>query len=280
MVRNNSMNIKTGGMIVSLKKCMPPIHVISMASHPERRHHISAEARRLQVHLNLFEACAPRHIADYPNSYDQTYRKKYFGYEMTPGEVGCFMSHRSLWQQCAQSDDVAWCILEDDVVLGPNFVGKIALAMDTAGEWDILRLMSERWDRQGKLYLRVNNEFRLMRYVRQPQGTAAYLIRPDAAKVLLKHTEKMRDAVDKMMDQYWLHGLRMLVLEPALVSIDVKLPSIIQERGWSAEHRSSRPFWRRLQREVRNGWESLCARSYLWAQTFRNPIHGYWTFRK
>lgn len=247
---------------------IPPIHVISIATHSERRLHIIAESQRLGLQINLFDAYSFQDLAEYPDFYDQSYRKKHFGYNMTPGEVGCFLSHRKLWQQCAQSDDLAWCILEDDVTLHPQFVQKMALVMDTISDWDILRLMSERWDRRGRLYRRVDKELCLMRYIRQPQGTAAYLIRPEAAQILLEHTEKILDAVDKMMDQYWLHGLRLLVLNPDLVSINEKLPSIIQERGWSAEHDKTRPLWRSLQRDLRNGWEACCAQGYFWSHYF------------
>ncbi len=254
---------------VSSKKHIPPIYVISMARYAERRRHVLAEGQRLGLNLKLFDAVTPKSIADFPDFYDRAYRKKHFGYEMTPGEVGCFLSHRALWQLCAESDDAVWCILEDDVALHSQFVEKIGLALDSLADWDILRLMSERWDRRGKLYRPLDRDARLVRYVRQPQGTAAYLIRPEAAKTLLAYTENMRDAVDKMMDQYWRHGLRLLVLEPAPVSIAEALPSIIQARGWAAEHRRPRPLWRRLQRDLRNGREAVCAYGYLWIQGLR-----------
>jgi GR25 family glycosyltransferase involved in LPS biosynthesis len=44
---------------------------------------------------------------------------------MTPGAVGCFLSHRRCWEECVRSGE-ALLIFEDDVVLAPNFRNIVA----------------------------------------------------------------------------------------------------------------------------------------------------------
>ncbi|WP_437560052.1 glycosyltransferase family 25 protein [Acidithiobacillus sulfuriphilus] len=248
---------------------IPPIHVISMKSRPERRRHMESEGRRLGLKFQFLDAIEPQNKQDYPPNYDAAYRKKHFGYDLTPGEVGCFLSHRLLWEKCAASKDEVWCILEDDVHLGDGFQKKIALAVHARKEWDLLRLMSERYDRRGKIHRHLDCEARLMAYIKQPQGTAAYLIQPHTAQVLLESTQRIREPVDNAVDQYWQHGLRLLVLDPPLASIDPALPSAIQARGWEVDHSERRPWWRRLQRDLRNGREDLRARIHTLARQKR-----------
>lgn len=60
---------------------------------------------------------------------------------MTPGAVGCFLSHRRCWEECVRSGE-ALLIFEDDVVLAPNFRNIVAAAVTRCNEPDVV----EKWD--------------------------------------------------------------------------------------------------------------------------------------
>ena len=262
-------NPAVGAVAAGLDPAFPPVYVVSVRSSQERRRHIRQELEKLGLHFEFFDAVEPRGRDDYTERYDADYRRRYYGYDLTPGEVGCFLSHRRLWELCAVSTDAAWCILEDDVQLLPDFREKILLAMEHLTDWDVLRLIAERWDRRGHTYRLLNEKARLMHYIKPPQGTAAYLIRPQAAEKLLAHTRKIRAPIDNMLDQYWQHHLRLLVLDPSVVAVVEALPAAIGARGWDIEHGRKRPLWRRIQRDLRNGIEDLQARWY-----------SFWRFRR
>eukprot|EP00957_Ditylum_brightwellii_P123571 9421344-Ditylum_brightwellii.AAC.2 len=64
---------------------------------------------------------------------------------MTPGMIGCFLSHRRCWEQCMKSGKPL-LVFEDDVVLGDNFREVVIAALsrcsepDLLHEWDVLLL--------------------------------------------------------------------------------------------------------------------------------------------
>lgn len=246
----------------STQTFLPPVYVITLTEDMDRRNHVEDLRKNAGIPMKIFPAITPRTRDAYPPIYDARYRQWHYGYDLTPGEVGCFLSHRALWELCAQSQDPAWCILEDDVELDPEFSAKLQLALAHVTDWDVLRLMVERYDRKGLPYKKLDDTDTLMHYVRPAMGTAAYLIRPAAAKRLLAFSTRMTEPVDKVLDQYWLHGLRVLVLEPFVVQIRQDLPSAISCRGWDAMRNGKRPLWRRLQRDFRNGRDALAGLLY------------------
>ena len=57
---------------------------------------------------------------EFPCEYDQQTRNRLLGYDLTIGEIGCFMAHRKAWKQVVLLDR-ACLILEDDARVRPTF---------------------------------------------------------------------------------------------------------------------------------------------------------------
>ncbi len=233
-----------------------PVFVITLIQREERRAHVAALQRSVPYPLTVFPAITPQSYAEVP-SYDQRYRQHHFGYDLTLGELGCLLSHRSLWEECVRRNQTL-CILEDDVELSADFSVILHQALAKESQWDILRFLAERWDRWRVPVLGLREDRILTHYPRPAMGTAAYLIQPQAARQLLRMTERIRIPVDQVMDRFWVHRMKLRVVEPYPVTITLSYPSAIAERGWQACHADRpRPWWRRLQRDARNGTERL-----------------------
>jgi len=67
----------------------------------------------------------------------------------TPGTIGCYLSHRSVWEQTATGSDPYKLILEDDVLVADRFPEKVAeilkeidedCAETRDGNWDVIFL--------------------------------------------------------------------------------------------------------------------------------------------
>jgi len=64
-----------------------------------------------------------------------TWGGRYFS---TPGMIGCFMSHLRIWRRIAEEGQPAVVVLEDDVVLFPNFDEKLkAVLSELPSDWDV-----------------------------------------------------------------------------------------------------------------------------------------------
>eukprot|EP00546_Thalassionema_frauenfeldii_P011802 CAMPEP_0178907302 /NCGR_PEP_ID=MMETSP0786-20121207/7294_1 /TAXON_ID=186022 /ORGANISM="Thalassionema frauenfeldii, Strain CCMP 1798" /LENGTH=210 /DNA_ID=CAMNT_0020579083 /DNA_START=271 /DNA_END=900 /DNA_ORIENTATION=+ len=62
------------------------------------------------------------------------------------GTIGCYLSHRKFWHQVVDGSDPYQIVLEDDVVLEPNFVARASAMVEeleaspVGNEWDVLLL--------------------------------------------------------------------------------------------------------------------------------------------
>ncbi|WP_104748391.1 glycosyltransferase family 25 protein [Helicobacter cetorum] len=88
---------------------------------------------------------------------DWVYCKR--GAELEPNELGCYMSHFLLWQECV-SKNTPIVICEDDIELKENF--KEAVMKCLKSPFDLVRLHAEYWGYRGgtfqKVLPRIENE--------------------------------------------------------------------------------------------------------------------------
>ncbi|MCA7085862.1 glycosyltransferase family 25 protein [Cupriavidus sp. DB3] len=228
--------------------------IISLQDDSKRREHMRRQFQRFPgIHYEFFDAIRIRERSEYPQDYDTRARRRLFGDDLRPGEVGCYLSHRELWRQCAEAaDDEVWCILEDDIVLLDDFPRRIRKLTEHRDKWDVVRLMELIPRRGSWTYTELDREHALRAYDRQPSGMQGYLLKPAAARRLLPHASRIVWPIDETLDLYWEHKLRLYTVTPAAVDLEPSFNSTIGQR--SSKRRSK---WRKLQREFINGAHGL-----------------------
>ncbi len=224
--------------------------VISLSESEPRRQHMKNELSCVGIDWCFFDAIK---IKEYPADYDSRYRQKWFGFDLTLGEIGCFLSHRELWKNCADSG-VMFLILEDDIKIKNNFLQAIEFAKENQNRFGILRLMQLQKRNGHKVFSDKN--FTALTFHEQPSGAQGYFITPKASKILLSYTRKILEPVDNMMDHYWRTGLDVFCLDPPAIE-EAMIGSDIGERGWKR-----RPKWQGLKRDLRTGVTELYRRYY------------------
>lgn len=140
------------------------------------------------------------------------------GRKVTPGEVGCFASHKLLWKLCVQLDEPI-LVMEDDFKLSADFPGAVQELENQVGEFGFIRLQSER--RARKRRVRMLGRFTLWRYTKAPNSAMCYGLSPIAARKLLAHADTIGAPVDVYMKRAWRHGQRMYGITPYTVSESV-----------------------------------------------------------
>ena len=236
----------------------PRVVVVSLPEAHERRKHIRQEFLKFpHLTYEFFDAIKIRSRTEDPIDYDTYTRKRLFGDDLRPGEVGCFLSHREIWRQCANSTDPAWCILEDDIQLLPEFEQRILLLMEHAKEWDVVRLMQLLPRRKSWVLRQLDHRHVLKNYDRQPAGTQGYLLKPQTAQKLVEHAKNIVWPIDETLDLYWEHQQRLYCLAPAAISLEPRFDSQIGPRV-----ADRRPWWRKQQRQLINGLQGIRRRLY------------------
>ena len=152
-----------------------------------------------------------------------------FAKRLTLGELGCYFSHRRLWQALIDSDDEAYVIFEDDMFLEPGFKDITESLMSRYKQFDVVRLGPLTPRMRTHTYASLG-EGRSVYWTKcTALGMGCYTITKDAAHALLKSTETFWGPIDFDIDRCWTHGKKVQLVYPVAATI-MGLPSTIGHR--------------------------------------------------
>lgn len=192
------------------------IFVITLSDALERQQQSAHRLREVGLDFTFFPAVAG-HEAIRSQSFKVAEREFLLatGRKPTPGEVGCFVSHRLLWKLCAQTGEPVMA-MEDDFTLAGEFVDAVSHVEREIEEFGFIRLQSER--RAKKRPVKALGGFTLWRYTKAPNSAMCYGLSPKAATRLLKFAGTIEAPVDVYMKRFWRHGQRMFGITPYTVT--------------------------------------------------------------
>ena len=117
-----------------------------------------------------------------------------------PAQLGCFLSHRAVWQRISDSRDDYGLVLEDDVIFARNFAQIIAEPKLFNGFPDIIRL--EGWPEKVRIPSDgevLDDGYKLHRLAWDTSGSCGYLLSRTGAAMLLKAEKHYRYPVDHLL---------------------------------------------------------------------------------
>ena len=202
------------------------ILVISLPHSTQRREHVQSEFQSLQTPWQFIEAIDGVKLASVADMYNAKKVTQLLGFELTPAEIGCFLSHRKAWEECVKSNTVT-IVFEDDFILKPHFQESVDLLLTQYIDWDIARLQGLREALHQKVKSFAQCEVVLNR--EDPLGATAYLLKPLAAKKLLECSAQIFEPLDHFIEHRKIHGLRIIALKPYPV-VAHNLPTTITGR--------------------------------------------------
>ncbi|WP_319520415.1 glycosyltransferase family 25 protein [uncultured Martelella sp.] len=123
-------------------------------------------------------------------------------YDLSPSQVGCYLSHVHAWQRFLETDAATVAIFEDDVHLGED-IEQVLAAPETwlPEDTDILKLETC----LQKVPLPADAEGgmiagrRIIRLTGRHHGSAGYLLTRKGAEKLLRNSRKLAVGVDAML---------------------------------------------------------------------------------
>ena len=179
------------------------IFIISLPSSTERQ--VSAKQQldslALDYKLCLFE----RTTTITAKEYQQKKRLQLYGYDMRPGEIGVFLSHRALWQKIIESNIPA-IILEDDFLISHPDIGNLFTDLTNLNHNCGLIRLQTCFENTTMPLFSLDNTTKIVTYSASKQGGAtAYFIRPHVAQELFDNTQQFYMPVDDFMDTECLH---------------------------------------------------------------------------
>jgi glycosyl transferase family 25 len=218
--------------IRKLQVDLPTTFVINMDRDQDRRDTMRARLDAIGVPFEFFPAVDGRElsIADCPH-YDSAKRRRYFGRDMTPGEVGCLLSHRGIYERMICDNLTYALILEDDVMFEADFPDVLRAVLQSPVKWDMIRFLGcEKIYKLGqRKIIPLTDHYWLARIPGTHGGAHAYLLTLKAALVLMAHSERSWLPIDTLHGRCWETGLESLVVHPAPLMPDEAAGSTIED---------------------------------------------------
>lgn len=229
--------------------------VISLAGSYDRQQKVSAELSRTSFQWRFLDAIRGSTLKTIPDEYKPKKVKNLLGFELTPNELGCFLSHKKAWQQCVDKN-VPTIIFEDDFYLLPHFEKAIYFLQNECADWEAVRLQGLNEVPQKLIFS--NGDFSLVRNMGDAVGATAYILKPSAAQTLINAASDIYEPLDHFLEHHQKHHLEFLAINPYPVGITgvettiADRPGRLPIKGWAKTKRS---ILRSLDRQFsKNPW--------------------------
>ena len=204
------------------------VRVISLERSTDRRERVQRELKNFPLGWAFLNAVDGFALKALPKSYDPVKVKRLQGYELTPGEIGCYLSHMKAWEQCVEHNKTM-LVLEDDFVINGDLSHIFESLTQMDQRWSLVRLAAL-YDVEHRAIERYEG-IELVENRGDPVGAAAYVIKPSAAAQLIKCSSAIYEPVDHYLEHDSKHDLRMLAVKPYPISIVGKDSTITDRPG-------------------------------------------------
>lgn len=174
---------------------------------------------------------------------------------LTPGEIGCYLSHRHVWQRVVDGPDSCALVLEDDMTLLQALPAVLSSIRHCPAQWDMIKLVGRPRERALQAWwLPQPARAALIRYARVPTMTGAYLVSREGARKLLATRTRFFRPIDIDLRHWWEGDLRVFGVLPYPVAVgpDGAISSIGHREPRGSGSRTLRKVWWRLVYNLRN----------------------------
>lgn len=215
--------------------------VINLASSTDRRDVMHAQLNRLGIAHTFFDAVRG---ADLPDAeinriYARTKRNMLVGHDLTKSELGCLLSHRGIYQKMVDENIPQALILEDDAIINDDIQDVLNAISQMPEKWDMIRFLHrKKVEKQSRKIRPLYGPYKLVRPRGTPGGAYAYILTLNAAKSLLKHTQRNWLPIDILHGYVWQTGLNVYAISPSPIRPDLETPSTIGDARFQKQQNS------------------------------------------
>ncbi len=141
-----------------------------------------------------------------------------YPFKLNVGEMGCFLSHRKVWQEIVDQGLDAGLIFEDDAHIDPgHFARALSLASEHVKTLGYIQFQNRDITDVSRV-LAEDDGVQIVQPAITPLRTSAQLVSFNTAQKLLKLTEKFDRPIDGVLQLYWETGLHIACVVPSGVS--------------------------------------------------------------
>ena len=193
------------------------IIVINLDQDTDRRERIESRLLELGLCWERLQAVDGRRLAPCHEAMIDRAAQAACGLRISPGAIGCWISHRRAQQMVADGPDRMALIVEDDLHIKdglPDILERIERG--AAGRFDVIRLHRIK-HRRKFVPVRHIGAYTIGFVRPADSGTLAYVITREAARRLVSSIPRMVHLADHALYEHWTHGLVVCSIDPPLV---------------------------------------------------------------
>ena len=216
-------------------KINTPIFVINLKKDTDRKDRIKNILRSRKLNFNFIDAVDGNQLTS--NEINSIYDKNMSLFrskrELKPSEIGCALSHLSIYKRMLKDDIEEAIILEDDIILNDNFERFSSSLNIFPRDWDLI-LLGHSDTPSGltdlcKIKVPLNNNIYALS-VAKPLvtvgGAYGYIINKSGARKILNKAKKLYQPIDNYTGDYRIVNL--YAVYPNTVRVNFNLESSIQ----------------------------------------------------
>lgn len=225
------------------------ILVISLKQSKDRQTKVASEMEKTDLEWRFLDAVDGSKLDLSASGYKAAKTKRLLGFELTPREVGCYLSHMKAWQACVEKN-YPTLIFEDDFLIQPHFESVLATLLGDFPDWQIVRLQAL-CDSE-HVVLADSGDYQIVKNCSDPLGATAYLVNPASAERLIEHSVEIFEPLDHFIEHQEKHGLTILAAKPYPVTVvdETRATSTISDRPERHALRGFRKFLRSIHRLI------------------------------
>jgi glycosyl transferase, family 25 len=189
------------------ENAMLPIWVISLEESVDRRSEVSQQLSHINLPFRFYPAIDGRGLspAELRTVYAPERAQRAIGRPMTPGEIGCSLSHLSVYRSMVEADFDGLVVLEDDARPRPGLRIALERTDQWPRDWEVMFLYhlgndANHISLRGQIPLGLQH--RVVRFSDRPLGTVAYAVRLSAARKLLSAGFPVSVPADELLNGY------------------------------------------------------------------------------
>ncbi len=210
------------------KKPDLPVWVLNLKRDKQRLRFISRQLRALHMPFSVVEAVdgsrlTPEDLRVYSRARALEFSKR----ELTPGEIGCALSHARMWERMIRECIPEVLIFEDDVWIGSALPVILANRRRLPKDWELVNFSTDALQEPFGEFL--SDIYRASRHKDWATRSSAYLLNARGADKLLRNVYPIGHTADGVMWRTDITGLISYGVYPRVVIL-----SDLDSRIWTS----------------------------------------------
>lgn len=199
-----------------------PAYIINLPDATERWESAAIELERLCVEYERFPAMDGRTVPGICERHQDRGSFFCWSYDLSPTEIGCFLSHLRLWEHIAEGNPNGAFVFEDDFKADDSLADVIAAIANEHIRRPVMIKLFDNGEQIDAIHTRtLVGDIELVLPYGVPYTTVAYYVNNVAAQKLARkfRRRKFRRPVDDYLRHRWTTGVRVWVVRPSPVGL-------------------------------------------------------------